>query len=140
MSGILLCSLTPPTNMVCAICFCLMFDSGARVQKICDMRVRDVSLKEPNTVTLRGKSCLFPGFPRLRLCWNIRNLRQSGYRNEPKRDCARANTSRGEYPHGQILCPCLLTSAAGTGGLNIMERACGIFAGFFSISGGVFPF
>ena len=33
----------------------LMYDSGARVQEICDLRVRDVRLKKPPTVTLTGK-------------------------------------------------------------------------------------
>lgn len=33
----------------------LMYDSGARVQEICDMRVRDVRLQKPPTVTLTGK-------------------------------------------------------------------------------------
>lgn len=33
----------------------LMYDSGARVQEICDLRVRDVRLPKPSTVTLTGK-------------------------------------------------------------------------------------
>lgn len=33
----------------------LMYDSGARVQEICDLCVRDVRLKKPYTVTLTGK-------------------------------------------------------------------------------------
>lgn len=33
----------------------LMYDSGARVQEICDLRVRDVRLHKPSTVTLTGK-------------------------------------------------------------------------------------
>ena len=33
----------------------LMYDSGARVQEICDLRVRDVRLQKPSTVTLTGK-------------------------------------------------------------------------------------
>jgi len=33
----------------------LMYDSGARVQEICDLRVRDVRLDKPHTVTLTGK-------------------------------------------------------------------------------------
>lgn len=33
----------------------LMYDSGARVQEICDLRVRDVRLQKPPTVTLTGK-------------------------------------------------------------------------------------
>ncbi len=35
----------------------LMYDSGARVQEICDLRVRDVRLQKPPTVTLTGKGC-----------------------------------------------------------------------------------
>lgn len=34
---------------------CLIYDSGARVQEICDLRVRDLRLKKPYTVTLTGK-------------------------------------------------------------------------------------
>lgn len=34
---------------------CLMYDSGARVQEICDLRVRDIRLQKPSTVTLTGK-------------------------------------------------------------------------------------
>lgn len=33
----------------------LMYDSGARVQEICDLQVRDVRLHKPPTVTLTGK-------------------------------------------------------------------------------------
>lgn len=33
----------------------LMYDSGARVQEICDLRVSDVRLAKPSTVTLTGK-------------------------------------------------------------------------------------
>lgn len=33
----------------------LMYDSGARVQEICDLRVRDIRLKKPYTVMLTGK-------------------------------------------------------------------------------------
>ena len=33
----------------------LMYDSGARVQEICDLRVRDIRLQRPPTVTLTGK-------------------------------------------------------------------------------------
>lgn len=33
----------------------LMYDSGARVQEICDLRVSDVRLLKPSTVTLTGK-------------------------------------------------------------------------------------
>lgn len=33
----------------------LMYDSGARVQEICDLRVRDVRLQKPPTVILTGK-------------------------------------------------------------------------------------
>ena len=33
----------------------LMYDSGARVQEICDLRVRDVRLQKPPTVKLTGK-------------------------------------------------------------------------------------
>lgn len=33
----------------------LMYDSGARVQEICNLRVRDVRLQKPPTVTLTGK-------------------------------------------------------------------------------------
>ena len=33
----------------------LLYDSGARVQEICDLRVRDVRLQKPYTVTLTGK-------------------------------------------------------------------------------------
>lgn len=33
----------------------LMYDSGARVQEICDLRVRDVRLHKPSTVALTGK-------------------------------------------------------------------------------------
>lgn len=35
----------------------LMYDSGAWVQEICDLRVRDVRLQKPPTVTLTGKGC-----------------------------------------------------------------------------------
>ncbi len=35
----------------------LMYDSGARVREICDLRVRDVRLQKPPTVTLTGKGC-----------------------------------------------------------------------------------
>ncbi len=35
----------------------LMYDSGARVQEICDLCVRDVRLQKPPTVTLTGKGC-----------------------------------------------------------------------------------
>lgn len=33
----------------------LMYDSGARVQEICDLRVRDIRVQKPYTVTLTGK-------------------------------------------------------------------------------------
>jgi len=33
----------------------LLYDSAARVQEICDLRVRDVRLEQPATVTLHGK-------------------------------------------------------------------------------------
>jgi site-specific recombinase XerD len=33
----------------------LLYDSAARVQELCDLRVRDVRLQEPYTVTLTGK-------------------------------------------------------------------------------------
>jgi len=33
----------------------LMYDSGARVQEICDLRVRDIRLRKPPTVALTGK-------------------------------------------------------------------------------------
>jgi site-specific recombinase XerD len=33
----------------------LLYDSGARVQEICDLRVRDIRLQKPYTVTLTGK-------------------------------------------------------------------------------------
>ena len=33
----------------------LMYDSGARVQEICDLRVRDIRIDKPHTVTLTGK-------------------------------------------------------------------------------------
>ncbi len=33
----------------------LMYDSGARVQEICDLRVRDIRLHKPPTVVLTGK-------------------------------------------------------------------------------------
>lgn len=33
----------------------LMYDSGARVQEVCDLRVRDIRLQKPYTVTLTGK-------------------------------------------------------------------------------------
>ena len=33
----------------------LLYDSGARVQEICDIRVRDVRVQKPYTVTLTGK-------------------------------------------------------------------------------------
>lgn len=33
----------------------LMYDSGARVQEICDLQVRDIRLRKPPTVTLTGK-------------------------------------------------------------------------------------
>lgn len=38
-----------------AVLLSLMYDSGARVQEICDLRVRDVRLQKPYTVTLNGK-------------------------------------------------------------------------------------
>ena len=37
------------------ILLCLMYDSGARVQEICDLRVRDIRLQKPPSVTLTGK-------------------------------------------------------------------------------------
>ena len=33
----------------------LMYDSGARVQEVCDLQVRDIRLKRPYTATLTGK-------------------------------------------------------------------------------------
>ena len=38
-----------------AVLLSLMYDSGARVQELCDLRVRDVRLQKPYTVTLNGK-------------------------------------------------------------------------------------
>ena len=38
-----------------AVLLSLLYDSGARVQELCDLRVRDVRLQEPYTVTLTGK-------------------------------------------------------------------------------------
>ena len=35
----------------------LMYDSGARVQEVCDLRVRDVRIAKPYTVRLTGKGC-----------------------------------------------------------------------------------
>lgn len=37
------------------VLLCLMYDSGARVQEICDLRIRDIRLDKPYTVTLTGK-------------------------------------------------------------------------------------
>jgi len=37
------------------VLLCLMYDLAARVQEICDLRVRDVRLKKPFTVILSGK-------------------------------------------------------------------------------------
>lgn len=38
-----------------AVMLSLLYDSAARVQELCDLRVRDVRLDEPYTVTLTGK-------------------------------------------------------------------------------------
>ena len=38
-----------------AVLLSLLYDSAARVQELCDLRVRDVRLQEPYTVTLTGK-------------------------------------------------------------------------------------
>lgn len=38
-----------------AVLLSLLYDSGARVQEICDLRVRDVRVQKPYTVTLNGK-------------------------------------------------------------------------------------
>lgn len=35
----------------------VLYDTGARVQEICDLRVRDVRLESPALVTLTGKGC-----------------------------------------------------------------------------------
>jgi site-specific recombinase XerD len=35
----------------------VLYDTGARVQEICDLRVRDVRLERPALVTLTGKGC-----------------------------------------------------------------------------------
>ena len=35
----------------------VLYDTGARVQEICDLRVRDVRLEHPALVTLTGKGC-----------------------------------------------------------------------------------
>jgi len=35
----------------------LLYDTGARVQEICDLRVRDVRLERPALITLTGKGC-----------------------------------------------------------------------------------
>ncbi|GHT65669.1 hypothetical protein AGMMS50239_25940 [Bacteroidia bacterium] len=34
---------------------CLLYDTGARVQEVCDLRVRDVRLEKPELITLTGK-------------------------------------------------------------------------------------
>jgi len=38
-----------------AVLLSLLYDSAARVQELCDLRVRDLRLQEPYTVTLNGK-------------------------------------------------------------------------------------
>lgn len=35
----------------------VLYDTGARVQEICDLRVRDVRLESPALITLTGKGC-----------------------------------------------------------------------------------
>jgi site-specific recombinase XerD len=36
---------------------CVLYDTGARVQELCDLRVRDIRLEHPAMVTLTGKGC-----------------------------------------------------------------------------------
>jgi site-specific recombinase XerD len=47
--------LTKPYGRRDSVLLSLLYDSAARVQEICDLRVRDVRLQKPYTVTLNGK-------------------------------------------------------------------------------------
>mgnify|MGYP000944742815 FL=1 len=52
----------------------VLYDSGARVQEICDLRVRDVRLESPALITLTGKGCKSRQVP---LLGNTVNLLQN---------------------------------------------------------------
>jgi site-specific recombinase XerD len=41
----------------------VLYDTGARVQEICDLRVRDIRLERPTLITLTGKGCKTPLCP-----------------------------------------------------------------------------
>lgn len=52
----------------------VLYDTGARVQEICDLRVRDVRLESPALVILTGKGCKSRQVP---LLGNTVNLLQN---------------------------------------------------------------
>lgn len=52
----------------------VLYDTGARVQEICDLRVRDVRLESPALITLTGKGCKTRQVP---LLGNTVNLLQN---------------------------------------------------------------
>ena len=49
-----------------AVLLSLLYDSGARVQEICDLRVRDVRVEKPYTATLTGKGSKTRAVPIMR--------------------------------------------------------------------------
>ena len=49
-----------------AVLLSLLYDSGARVQEICDLRVRDVRVQKPHTTTLTGKGSKTRAVPIMR--------------------------------------------------------------------------
>lgn len=63
-----------------AVLLSLLYDTGARVQEICDLRIRDVRLESPSIVTLTGKGRKTREIP---IVGNTVNL-LSGYIKEKK--------------------------------------------------------
>lgn len=66
----------------------VLYDTGARVQEICDLRVRDIRLDSPALITLTGKGCKSRHVPLLGNTVNLlRNyMEEHGLRKNGKQD------------------------------------------------------
>jgi site-specific recombinase XerD len=66
----------------------ILYDSGARVQEICDLRVRDVRMEHPALVTLTGKGCKSRHVPLLGNTVNLLKtyMQQNGLLQNGKQD------------------------------------------------------
>jgi site-specific recombinase XerD len=66
----------------------VLYDTGARVQEICDLRVRDVRMEHPALVTLTGKGCKSRHVPLLGNTVNLLRayMQQNGLLQNGKQD------------------------------------------------------